>query len=439
MHRLGNKPRDYVRTWVRDNLQANAHRQNRDYYAMMHRGDWLYRKAQLKEMGKTISLAKSNNDADVALDCMNDYALSWARRLLDLSSVMNDLFDDYTFKECADCNRIEYEDDMSWAYDDYIICSRCRDHNYHWSDYRDTYVRDDDDNADDRGIIGEYHSSSECFDGIPSATDNKIRLGIELEVEVQDDYDREDKAEHLLNAIGSHYSKVAGSSITYALCEHDGSLDHGFEIVSNYADLATHAEQLKFFKNRWQGVRSHDTSTCGLHIHIDKADMTLYHASKLVLFINSPDNDKMVHALARRNSDSYGKRYDKSNDLSWLKDAKRHERKRNQLCSLNNDRYEALNFQNTNTIEFRLFKGTLKYMTIMACLEFTYASWYFTRQASASDLTTDNFLAFISEPANKGNSVNLRAYLISKGFKLPASGEIKANPRIDAPATQLEV
>ena len=133
--------------------------------------------------------------------------------------------------------------------------------------------------------------------------------------------------------------------------------------------------------------------------------MSLYHASKLVLFINRPDNEKLVYSLARRSSDSYAKIYDKGEDLDWLKGAKRYENKRDQLRNLNGDRYEALNFQNSDTIEFRLFKGTLKYRTIMACLEFTYASWFFTKDASLADLSTDKFLEFISLPENKANKI----------------------------------
>jgi hypothetical protein len=86
---------------------------------------------------------------------------------------------------------------------------------------------------------------------------------------------------------------------------------------------------------------------------------------------------------------------------------------------LNSDRYEALNFKNDKTIEFRLFKGTLKYQTIMACLEFTFATWHFCKDASQTQLTTSEFLKFICRAENRCDTRFLRTYLKEKGFDLP--------------------
>jgi hypothetical protein len=99
-------------------------------------------------------------------------------------------------------------------------------------------------------------------------------------------------------------------------------------------------------------------------------------------------------------------------DISWLK------HKADQLCRLNSDRYEALNFRNEKTIEFRLFKGTLKYETMVSCLEFAFACWHFTASASTSELTTGKFLDFICLPENRKDTRFLRAYLKEKGYKL---------------------
>jgi hypothetical protein len=433
--------RDAVHYLIRNNLCKNQrifrHFINDNYSALM------LRRSGQKTIGQMIGEAKREGCDDVGaiLEWLNDYCNRSVRSTFCWEDILNELFS-VDIVRCSDCNSLEHNDNVHWAYNDYIICESCRDRNYNWSDYRDTYVRDDDDEADEDGVIGEYHSSSESFDGIPSLHDKRkkpIYLGLELEVEVNESADRSSKAQELLDAISNHRSDIDGSSYTYALCEHDGSLNHGFEIVTNYTGLDVHAKQLEFFKNRWRNVRSHDTSTCGLHIHICKSDMTLYHASKLVLFVNDPANERMIYALARRSSDSYAKFHDKKGDLNWLKGAKQYERKRDQLSALNGDRYEALNFQNSNTIEFRLFKGTLKYQTIMACLEFTYASWFFTLDASLNDLTTAKFLEFISKPENKQDTTHLRAYLTNKGFELPRSGIVKQNPRITPVSEVAEV
>jgi hypothetical protein len=88
-----------------------------------------------------------------------------------------------------------------------------------------------------------------------------------------------------------------------------------------------------------------------------------------------------------------------------------------------------LNFQNDNTIEFRLFKGTLRYETIMACLEFTYATWFFCRDTGITELTTANFIDFIAQPQQREHTKFLRTYLREKGYALPRLALVKPNPR----------
>jgi hypothetical protein len=227
----------------------------------------------------------------------------------------------------------------------------------------------------------------------------------------------------LLENVGEYH--INNRSYQYALCENDGSLNHGFEMVTAYTGLDVHAEQLKFFEKGLKGAISHDSDTCGLHVHICKADMTTLHGAKMILFINDQANHKLVRAIARRDDSDYAKIKNKKDDTYWLKDAVRGcDTKRSQLRSLNADRYEALNFKNTNTIEFRLFKGSMVYSTIMACLEFTYATWFFTRQSSTKNLTTDQFLKFICANENRADTKNLRAYLKAKGFDLPEKSNV---------------
>jgi hypothetical protein len=337
------------------------------------------------------------------------------------------------FCSCDDCGTI-VQDDSSYSVNDgdRTVCESCKENNYHWSEYLDCYVDDDydDDNGREFENIGEYHTSSERLGHIPSKYDNRspaVLLGLELEMECDEDYSLDSRAGHLLENI-SDYRDSAGTRYTYALCEQDGSLDNGFEMVTAYTGLDVHKEQLQFFKEKFEGAKSHNTSTCGLHIHICKADMSTLHACKMVFFINDENNQKLVYALARRDSSSFSKIHDKKGDKHWLKDAmqagKRAEdnnklQKKYQLRNLNSDRYEALNFKNDKTIEFRLFKGSLKYQTIMACLEFTFATWHFCKDAGQNQLTTSEFLKFICRAENRSDTRFLRTYLREKGFELP--------------------
>ena len=405
---------------------------------------YLRAKVAWKILGRNLGDAIRNDSAQDALEVINDNLNLGRARWRD---TLDSLFSCETFCECHDCDYLFLEDDMRSVYDgDYSVCENCRDSNYHYSDRRDTYVSDDDREDEDAeaeenerdSVIGEYHSSKHDLGHIPSKYDDRktrVLLGLELEMEISEGYDRHDKARELLGALGYHTE--AGAQ--YALCEQDGSLDCGFEMVTGYTGLDVHAHQLAFFKQRFAGAKSHNTRTCGLHVHVCKAGMSLLHASKLVLFINDEKNHDLIKTIARRTESSYSVFKDKSVDKSWIKDAVRTahpetratqpddnerdyrngSRKRNALRNLNSSRYEALNFNNEKTVEFRLFKGTLKYSTLMACLEFAFISWFFARDTSQTQLTTANFLQYICLENNRRDTRYLREYLTDKGYTLP--------------------
>ena len=56
--------------------------------------------------------------------------------------------------------------------------------------------------------------------------------------------------------------------------KHDGSIDEGFEIVTHPMSLDYHKNNMPweriFEKALAMDYRSHQTSTCGLHIHVDR-------------------------------------------------------------------------------------------------------------------------------------------------------------------------
>jgi len=395
-------------------------------------------KAIRKEFGVLFGKAFSTEDSHDACEYVNHARFQFTRShsTRDWVDLLREKCNDDYIYACDDCGVIEVEDNGAWAYDgDQWVCQTCLDENYRYSDRRDTYITCDDwyeeeENEEDEedSIIGDYHQSKHIVGHIPSDYDKtkpRILLGMELEVEVSEDYSREDKAEELYEAI-KYTTGKDGESHRYCFIEHDGSLNRGFEIVTGYTGLDVHAKQLEFFKSPWRGVRSHDTRTCGLHVHIDKRDVSLFHACKMVFFINDSNNQKLIKDIARRANADYAQIKNKKASYQWLKRAKS---TGNPLNYLNEERREALNFQNSDTIEFRLFKGTLRYETIMACLEFTYATWFFTRDTGVMDLTTPNFINYICKPENRESTKFLRAYLREKNYSLPKLALVKPNPR----------
>lgn len=420
-----------------------------------HRSGYLHSQAMLrvkhkqefKLFGNLFAQAIKDEDCDPVLEALQDSTYRHVREKGsgDWAGLLNDKFNTRDICQCNDCNTVDVEDNGSTAYDDYWVCSSCLDDSYVYSDNRDTYITQDDydeeqeeeererDDEDSR-IIGGRHDNKNVLGHIPSAFDNRkpsVLMGMELEVEVGSDYSRSDKAEELYDEI-----KWVTPDHQYIFIEDDGSLDHGFEIVTGYTGLDVHADMLKFFKKPWRNVRSHDTRTCGLHVHIDKKDVSLFHACKMVFFINDSNNQKLIRDIARRSNHHYAKIGNKKASYQWLKDARKGH---DPLNRLNDDRTEALNFQNPNTIEFRLFKGTLRYETIMACLEFTYATWFFCRDTGVGELTTAKFIEFICQPNQRKDTKYLRTYLKEKGYSLPKPAVMKDNPRLsDAPAQPIE-
>jgi hypothetical protein len=380
--------------------------------------------------GKDLAKAIAEDDWESALHALNQYGNDISHRT-DMVEVLQEKFTGYSFFCCEDCNDYFQWDDGRPTYDgDYRVCDSCIEENYTYSDSRDTYITnqdyEEDQEADEEDepeydYIGSYHSSKRNLGHIPSSYDMRsprVLLGLELEIEVSDDYDKDTRAKVLLDGM-SDYRDEDGIRHTYCLMEEDGSLDNGFEMVTAYTGLDVHKAQLQYFKNKTAGLTSHNTSTCGLHVHVCKSSMTTLHAAKMVLFINDPANIDLVKCIARRTDASYSKIKNKKDDKHWLKDSVHSSKdKDEQIRRMNSDRYEALNFKNDRTIEFRLFKGTLKYETMIACLEFSFACWHFTASASASELTTSKFLEFICMPENRKDTRFLRAYLKEKGYAL---------------------
>ena len=291
-------------------------------------------------------------------------------------------------------------------------------------------------------IIGGRHSGKGIVGLVPPlsglAAGKYLTLGLELEMQAYGGADRESLAHQMKARLAAANLLDARGMTKYLHFEEDGSIGAGgVEMVTGYTDVATHAALLKALladeagRPAWRGkLRSHDASSqsCGIHVHVQKP-ASLIHASKMRYFINSPLSQKLVSDVARRYNTRWAsvdhaaaggtdplklaaaevkacKRGDKA-DKGSVRDA---------LSRLSTTRYQALNFQNSATVEFRIFRGSMVYESVMACIEFSQAVWQYTRYTCAAQLSPNGFIAFISEPDNRKETANLRAYLTKKGW-----------------------
>lgn len=156
-------------------------------------------------------------------------------------------------------------------------------------------------------------------------------------------------------------NKIAVSDIlkTYLSEEcvvvYDGSLDRsGGEIVT----VPLPSKNLQLVK--WHklltalskvGCTSHEGGRCGLHIHVSRNALTTESWRKLESFILK--YSYFFKAISRRETSGL-----ENNAFNYCVFGRNHQRK-----------YQAVNWQHSNTIEFRFFRGTLKPSSFIASLQ----------------------------------------------------------------------
>lgn len=133
-----------------------------------------------------------------------------------------------------------------------------------------------------------------------------------------------------------------------------------FEIVTHPATMDVQEERwTPFLDDPPENLVSHDTDVCGLHIHVERKNLTPACQDRIFRFVNSLANKKFIEAIARRSSDRYAELKPNERRAADIRKGEK-----------NKDRYEAVNFQNDDTLEFRIFKGTLNKDTFLRSLEF---------------------------------------------------------------------
>lgn len=247
---------------------------------------------------------------------------------------------DYSYTHCERCGGLIHNDDACYEDDsDYPYCHEC-------------YER-----------IINNPIKSYCYKPEPIFYGNgNIFFGIELEL----DCGGEDSsnAQKLLDHINQDND--------YIYAKHDGSLSNGFELVSHPMSLDYHLNEVDysglFEKAVSMGYRSHQTQTCGLHIHVNRSAFgNTYEEqeeviARIVFFVESNWNELLK--FSRRTEQAmnrWASRYGISeNTQETYQKAK----------SKHLGRYTAVNIETGQpTLELRLFRGTLRYQTFIATLE----------------------------------------------------------------------
>lgn len=288
-------------------------------------------------------------------------------------------YDSY-FVTCSDCGEIIREDSAYWVeYRSEYVCGSCYDRNYFTCDrcgevypldesyeldgeYYCEYCYEEENREMESEEIMSYHGNRGRWEKFKTAKDNEnsYYMGGELEIE-----HRENSCENQRNAV-----EIIKENINCYL-EHDGSLNYGgFEIVTQPQTYNYFMDNYEKYKRAFEelvklGYISHNSSNCGLHFHFTAPQENREDIVSRLWLIIETYKEQFEKISRRRNyhwchflSESISK--NKRCNLPKMK-----------LVNKDGSRYMVINNQNPNTIELRLFKGTLNIDTFYADLQLT--------------------------------------------------------------------
>ncbi len=285
---------------------------------------------------------------------------------------------DYLCQSCADeltiiceeCSRRIYpEDDAGDS--NHTLCQDCCDRYYTFCDHcgvmlhnEQVYHSDDDDLCEDCYNALVANNPIHEYDYVPELVfhgKGLRKFGVELEIdEGGKDWDN---AKCILD--------IANGSATNLYIKSDGSLDDGLELVTHPMSLDYHLHEMPWAEvldeAKRLDYRSHSTNTCGLHVHLSRMAFGCTYETqeeciaRLVFFVEKfwPEllrfsrrtQGQINHWAAR-----YGMKLNPKDQIYHAKNS----------CA---GRYTAVNLTNADTVEIRMFRGTLKLNTLIATLQ----------------------------------------------------------------------
>ena len=318
---------------------------------------------------------------------------------------------------CERCDSYFYRNlSHTWAgrtvcpscYEDGCTCNDCGEEYFDGDDHECPSSDDDDYDSDDErdGASAYIHNygyrpARMIFLGDPK---DDIYLGVELEVEVPRQHSRGELADDVGSAMSG-----------FAYLKSDGSLTNGFEIVTHPASLDVHKEEwprLFYSKSFVKKLRSWDPGTCGLHVHISRRPISKLTQAKMVAFCNLAENRPWLIQLAGRESAQYAK-FKTVYELG-------------RAIRGSDERYEVLNVNNRETLEFRLFKGSLRPERLWRALEFAHSLVYFCRASGLHELRYTDYLHWLGK--HRKDYPAMAEWALPKTAKLPAAATANSHP-----------
>ena len=299
---------------------------------------------------------------------------------------------------CDNCGDRIWQDDAEGD-SNLTLCQHCYEHSYVNCENCGRLIHNENAYYDD----GEdYPFCGECYEKLNNDSiknynykpepifygSGNIFYGVELEI----DKGGEDgsNAQALLD--------IANKNEERLYCKRDGSINDGFEMVSHPMSLDYHTNNMNwldvFEKAINMDYRSHNTSTCGLHIHCSRSafgknyDEQERAIGRVVFFVEKHWNELVK--FSRRTLDNLNHWAAKYATISNTTEETYKKAKDRRM-----GRYVAVNLENYNTIEFRMFRGTLRYKTFLATLQLVDEICYCAINMTDAEIEDMSWLDFV--------------------------------------------
>jgi len=172
-----------------------------------------------------------------------------------------------------------------------------------------------------------------------------------------------------IHSNAARIENIANAESEHVYCKHDGSLNNGFEIVTHPMTLDYHITKMPWAnvlnEAKRIGYLSHQAGTCGLHVHINRSAFGSTEKeqdeviARILYFFEKHWEELLKFSRRTHKQLQWANRYGlKEHPQEILKHAKGDQ-----------ERYTCVNLTNYHTIEFRVFRGTLKLNTLLATLQ----------------------------------------------------------------------
>lgn len=254
----------------------------------------------------------------------------------------------------------------------------------------------------ERVVIEEYcqshrHNNNPVFFGDYQGT--FVGMGFELEVDCDKDQEdnNNDVAWGLAGACGLEKNEVRFA--------YDGSLNHGFECISEphtvkdfWSKTDKWKAMLKYLSD--SGYASHDPGTCGLHVHVSREmfgkskgaqDSAI---AKVYAFFDSNWDD--ICRISLRSSFVYCNKNRLTYETSMDSKCDTPHKKWKKDISYQRGHGVALNNSNNHTFEYRLGRGTLNPWSFFAWIDFVLTITKNAKRITIGKVNSNDLLSWLS-------------------------------------------